>query len=113
MLVTCDGNDSLKRCMRAGNTDSHIYNSSYYISSSEVDHFQNEVANSCSVTQKSKSQAVGDEKSECEKRWKNAGADTRSDNKLQKFFDETGVFLATCRHSFVLTVCDMVRSGER
>ncbi|KAF8340079.1 hypothetical protein F5887DRAFT_1062711 [Amanita rubescens] len=27
-------------------------------------------------------------------------------------FDETGVFLALCRHGFVLLVADMVRSGE-
>jgi Kyakuja-Dileera-Zisupton transposase len=27
-------------------------------------------------------------------------------------FDETGIFLALCRHGFVLVVADMVRSGE-
>lgn len=27
-------------------------------------------------------------------------------------FDETGIFLALCRHGFVLLVADMVRSGE-
>jgi hypothetical protein len=27
-------------------------------------------------------------------------------------FDETGIFLALCRHGFVLVLADMVRSGE-
>ena len=27
-------------------------------------------------------------------------------------FDETGIFLALCRHGFVLLVADMVKSGE-
>lgn len=27
-------------------------------------------------------------------------------------FDETGVFLALCRHGFVLVIVDMVQSGE-
>jgi hypothetical protein len=27
-------------------------------------------------------------------------------------FDETGIFLALCRHGFVLVVVDMVQSGE-
>ncbi|KAJ7433959.1 hypothetical protein B0H11DRAFT_1758215 [Mycena galericulata] len=32
--------------------------------------------------------------------------------KMWSIFDETGVFLALCRHGFVLLVADMVRSGE-
>lgn len=27
-------------------------------------------------------------------------------------FDETGIFLALCRHGFTLVIVDMVRSGE-
>jgi hypothetical protein len=27
-------------------------------------------------------------------------------------FDETGIFLALCRHGFVLVILDMVQSGE-
>jgi hypothetical protein len=27
-------------------------------------------------------------------------------------FDETGIFLALCRHGFALIAADMVRSGE-
>jgi hypothetical protein len=27
-------------------------------------------------------------------------------------FEETGIFLALCRHGFVLVIADMVHSGE-
>ncbi|KAG8681486.1 hypothetical protein FRC09_017454, partial [Ceratobasidium sp. 395] len=73
VLVTCDGNDSLKRCSRAGTADTRVYDSDYYISNSEVERFKNEVAQS-----RVKAKDVDTEKSECEKRWKNAGADSRS-----------------------------------
>lgn len=32
--------------------------------------------------------------------------------KVWGIFDETGIFLALCRHGFVLVIADMVRSGE-
>jgi len=32
--------------------------------------------------------------------------------KMWGIFDETGIFLALCRHGFVLVVADMIRSGE-
>ena len=28
------------------------------------------------------------------------------------FFDESGIFIASCRHRMVLLVCDMIKSGE-
>jgi hypothetical protein len=34
-------------------------------------------------------------------------------NRMWGIFDETGVFVAFCRHGFVLTIADMVRSGEQ
>lgn len=33
-------------------------------------------------------------------------------SKMWGIFDETGVFLALCRHGFVLLVADMIKSGE-
>jgi hypothetical protein len=46
----------------------------------------------------------------CVHRWK-ANAD---DAKKGMFscFDETGLFVAVCRHGVLLTSCDMVQSGE-
>jgi hypothetical protein len=32
--------------------------------------------------------------------------------KTQGMYDETGGFLAFCRHGFVLVIIDMVQSGE-
>ncbi|KAG8700478.1 hypothetical protein FRC08_004676 [Ceratobasidium sp. 394] len=111
LLATCDGNDSLKRCARAGSADQREYESDYYISPEEVDRFKDEVANSRRGKQKSKSDDGGEEKTECEKRWKNAGADGKP-KKPVRFFEETGVFASLCRHSCPLTICDMIRSGE-
>ncbi|KAG1833659.1 hypothetical protein DFJ58DRAFT_719412 [Suillus subalutaceus] len=46
----------------------------------------------------------------CTERWRNAGPKQRK--KMFAVFDESGIFVATCRHQFVLLMCDMVRSGE-
>lgn len=46
----------------------------------------------------------------CEQRWHNMKeANTRS---MWEIYDETGVFVSLCRHSFVLLISDMVKSGE-
>ena len=34
-------------------------------------------------------------------------------NCMWGLFDETGVFMAFCRHGFALIITDMVRSGEQ
>lgn len=46
----------------------------------------------------------------CADRWKNMINDVTS--KMWGIFDETGIFLALCRHGFVLVIADMIRSGE-
>lgn len=46
----------------------------------------------------------------CEDRWQNMVNDTNE--KMQGMYDETGGFMAFCRHGFVLVIIDMVRSGE-
>ncbi|KDN33495.1 hypothetical protein RSAG8_13415, partial [Rhizoctonia solani AG-8 WAC10335] len=60
-----------------------------------------------------KQKAKESEAFECEQRWKNAKADKQPDKKTKSYFEETGLFVSLCQHSFVLTVCDMVRSGEK
>ncbi|KAK0447956.1 hypothetical protein EV421DRAFT_1889433 [Armillaria borealis] len=50
------------------------------------------------------------ESSPCSDRWKNMINNMTS--KAWGIFDETGVFVALCRHGFVLITADMVRSGE-
>ena len=33
--------------------------------------------------------------------------------KMWNIFDESGVFIAVCRHGFCLLIADMVQSGEQ
>ncbi|KIJ30837.1 hypothetical protein M422DRAFT_234713 [Sphaerobolus stellatus SS14] len=46
----------------------------------------------------------------CIQRWRNAGPDERK--KMWQMFIETGIFIAVCRHGFLLYLCDMIQSGE-
>lgn len=46
----------------------------------------------------------------CADRWKNMKDDLTK--RMWAIFDETGIFLALCRHGFALVVADMVQSGE-
>lgn len=46
----------------------------------------------------------------CAERWTNAGPDQQK--RMFTLFDETGIFIATCRHRTVLYACDMIKSGE-
>lgn len=46
----------------------------------------------------------------CIEHWRNAGSEAQK--KMFKVFDESGIFIACCRHRFVLVACDMVQSGE-
>jgi len=50
------------------------------------------------------------DKFNCVDWWRNAKADVRK--KTFAVFEESGIFLATCRHHFVLLACDMIKSGE-
>jgi hypothetical protein len=47
----------------------------------------------------------------CAERWKNIKDELT--NRMWGIFDETGIFMAFCRHGFVLIITDMVRSGEQ
>lgn len=113
MLVTCDGNDSLKRCADAGSADRRQFNSDYYLKPAQVDEFQHEVPSRRAGKRQQKSGAE-EEESICEKRWKNAKINNRADgDKPRMIFHDTGIFIATYRHSFVLTVCGMIQIGEQ
>ena len=46
----------------------------------------------------------------CVDRWRNAGPKERK--KMLVFFQESGIFIASCRHRLVLLACDMIKSGE-
>lgn len=46
----------------------------------------------------------------CIECWRNANPEERKH--LWGVFDETGLFLAACRHGIIVSICDMVKSGE-
>ncbi|KAF8169293.1 hypothetical protein K438DRAFT_1909518 [Mycena galopus ATCC 62051] len=117
MLATCDGNNSLKRVLRKdkGFTEDGVplrggcerpdpreasAGGDYFISRPEVDRWVKERL----------AEEVVLPASVCEERWKNLSDELTS--KMWGIFDETGIFIALCWHSFVLLVADMVRSGE-
>ncbi|KAF8344863.1 hypothetical protein F5887DRAFT_1061987 [Amanita rubescens] len=129
VLVTMDGNNSLKRIgptvrKREELFDSRTIDSDRWLTAEEVDHFKNEVAqrpeipvnNPADFRQDGAStnfpNATTDDgdSSKCADRWKNAGPDQRK--RMFGLFEETGIFIAACRHRTVLYGCDMIKSGE-
>ncbi|KAF7358610.1 hypothetical protein MSAN_01199700 [Mycena sanguinolenta] len=125
-LVTMDGNNSLKRFWwrerEAVDTngrvapgaskeqlDSRVAPGDYYIPRAEVDKWSKE-----GMEDLMKGFVPGsedeDEGGGCEDRWQNMKEDITA--RAYGMYDETGFFPSLCRHSFVLVVVDMVRSGE-
>ncbi|KAJ7813582.1 hypothetical protein B0H13DRAFT_1665338, partial [Mycena leptocephala] len=140
MLTTMDGNDSLKRVLRRLPSDGDVdgeptlgrskervdnrdVSDGYYLSRECVEAWAKtrlaEIlpmeANSVRffhviVRLKYRLTINQEEDNPCADRWKNMVNDVMS--KMWGIFDETGVFLALCRHGFVLVIADMIRSGE-
>ncbi|KAJ3775255.1 hypothetical protein FB446DRAFT_638291 [Lentinula raphanica] len=121
LLATWDGNNSLKRLRRTERfdavddlpqlgksrerPDTRTAGGDYYLSREEVDRWSRE------SIQKLTSGTVEDaEESSCANRWKNLSEELTA--KMWGVYEETGIFLSLCRHSFVLLVVDMVNSGE-
>ena len=46
----------------------------------------------------------------CVDHWRNAAPEARK--RMFSVFRKSGIFIAVCRHGFLLSICDMVRSGE-
>ncbi|KAG1739229.1 hypothetical protein EDD22DRAFT_982290 [Suillus occidentalis] len=122
-LVCVDGNNSLKRWDSSiyGNTarlDSRQARSDYWINSETVNKYNYEVKsrNIDSHDDNWEEEPVEADASDglgiltCVDRWRNAGPETRK--KMFSVFDESGIFIAACRHRFILLACDMIRSGE-
>ncbi|KAJ7456352.1 hypothetical protein B0H11DRAFT_1739295 [Mycena galericulata] len=120
MLVAMDGNNSLKRVLRKDGTFDDAGNAGrgkserqdprteeaggyYFVSREKVDLWSKELLAELTSDDP-------EEKTACEERWKILSDDLTA--RMWGVFDETGVFLALCRHGFVLLLADMVRSGE-
>ncbi|KAJ7099644.1 hypothetical protein C8R43DRAFT_1141454 [Mycena crocata] len=126
MLTTMDGNDSLKRVLRREKTtmeekecgqptlgkskehaDYRDAGDGYILSREKVDRWAKSRLAKLLPMQ---SASLEEGQNPCAERWKNMINDVTS--KMWGIFDETGVFLALCRHGFVLVLADMIRSGE-
>ncbi|KAI6113580.1 hypothetical protein EDD16DRAFT_1693673 [Pisolithus croceorrhizus] len=115
-LISIDGNNSLKQWDPAAYgtvpwADHHTMRSSYWLSNEEVDKFKYEVkakqiydddwwVESSNVTREFN----------CIDWWCNARPDVQK--KSFDVFKESGIFIATCHHCFVLLACDMIKSSE-
>jgi hypothetical protein len=124
-----DGNDSLKCILRRKPTpesgeegdvsrtgeskelaDSRKVGGGYYLSREMVDRWAKKVVEDLlPESSPSEQENVGDP-NPCVTRWTNMVNELVA--RMWGIFDETGIFLALCRHGFVLMVADMVRSGE-
>ncbi|KAF7348117.1 hypothetical protein MSAN_01764300 [Mycena sanguinolenta] len=125
-LATFDGNNSLKRFWRREREvvqadgraipgaskeqrDNRTAPGDYYIPRAEVDKWAKE-----GVEELIKGFVPGsgeaDEGGGCDERWQNMKDDVTA--RAYGMYDETGFFPCLCRHSFVLVVVDMVKSGE-
>ncbi|KAG8725372.1 hypothetical protein FRC09_001176 [Ceratobasidium sp. 395] len=135
-MFSMDGNNSLKRLLKGGHEDVGSYTPTYFLSPSNVNRFKNEVTRVRPPTPPPPVQdidldglgipeveppvitpsiGVGPTDGEplatsCANNWRAAQA--QHDKKTPSMFDETGVFLACCRHGLVAVIVDMIRSGE-
>ncbi|KAK6975041.1 hypothetical protein R3P38DRAFT_3335209 [Favolaschia claudopus] len=124
MLITMDGNNSLKRILRKdrgavdeegiplrGNRERHDPRAEeaggdYFLSRERVNRWAKErLAEEVNFESDDPK-----ENTECQERWKNLSEELTA--KMWGIFDETGIFLALCRHGFTILLTDMVRSGE-
>jgi len=127
MLYTVDGNDSLKRIIRreivpeaaaSGGDFVPVVGASSEVTDTRIGgegvYLTNEYVNKWSKENIATIDAMynddEDSSNPCAERWRNMKSTITS--KMWGVFDETGIFLALCRHGFVLLIADMVRSGE-
>ena len=129
MLYTIDGNDSLKRIERreaapitidddastlrepvlgdsSESKDAREAGKGVYLTNEQVNQWSKEIlAQLCPEYNEDET-----DDNPCAERWRNMRTELTA--KMWGVFHETGLFLALCRHGFVLMLADMVRSGE-
>ncbi|KIJ56126.1 hypothetical protein M422DRAFT_150960, partial [Sphaerobolus stellatus SS14] len=109
IIGAIDGNNSLKRFIwKDRGQDDLVFDSDYFLSREFVDKFGSEVK-----VRKKGDPTDGNDNTLillCTDNWKAANAETLK--RLINAFEETGIFLAICRHGMIWIICNMVRSGE-
>ncbi|KAJ7064175.1 hypothetical protein C8F01DRAFT_1209381 [Mycena amicta] len=137
MLVTMDGNDSLKRVLRrervvqedgqekvvgqsAEQEDNRDVGEGYFLTRARVNRWAKDrmgkllpMDDNVRVYLLLLLRLADSEQgipNPCAPRWQNMIEDITS--KMWGVFDETGIFLCICRHGFILLIVDMIKSGE-
>ncbi|KIM57629.1 hypothetical protein SCLCIDRAFT_57162, partial [Scleroderma citrinum Foug A] len=103
-LKAMDGNNSAKRMDHAGHADRRIFPSTYMISRADVDMFKDDVHTRPGQRSNAEHRDGG-----CADTWQAASS---VDEDTVRVFEQTGIFLSTCRHGIILTCAEMLRSGE-
>ncbi|KAI6023157.1 hypothetical protein BKA83DRAFT_4053758 [Pisolithus microcarpus] len=124
MLFAQDGNDSLKRVATRvldGNLDDtdqlatsvptleHAFHHEQYLTREFVEKFASDRQTGHSIVDEVR--VCHGDGNLCAERWKNMKDSVTQ--KMWNVFDETGAFIAVCRHGFCLVIADMVQSGEQ
>ncbi|KAG1723104.1 hypothetical protein EDB19DRAFT_1916279 [Suillus lakei] len=130
ILCACDGNNSAKLvdpaiCGGQEHLDTQIGTSLIWLNESYIDVFKDEVhsARACQARDQCPAQDPDDPwvdepdsvdsaepRTVCVDCWRNATPE--SQKKMFAIFKKSGIFITVCRHGFLLTICDMVQSGE-
>lgn len=93
-----DGGNSPKRLDNSGHSDPRIFTSKFFLTPEEVDVFKDEVSHS------------NKKDPDCTSEYK--AANTIDNPATLGTFDQTGIFLMTCRHHVVEKIAEMKKSGE-
>src|ERR1700720_864699 len=108
-----DGNSSAKRVDGTGHADERVFISQGLIPPAEVDHFKDDVATRPGAKKRNQGSVVtvealpiGDDKTACTNHW--VVANTISEDTV-KVFEQTGIFIGTCRHAIIETLIEMRR----
>ncbi|KAG0694180.1 hypothetical protein DFH29DRAFT_1083929 [Suillus ampliporus] len=117
LLYAMDGNDLLKRILRQTlGVDDEDTQSSELPTMQQVRgdrYLPRDYVNSWgNGRQEEANTTIGTDDTEnpCARRWKNM--DDEKTKRMWGVYDETGIFIAVCRHGFSLVMADMVQSGE-
>ncbi|KAG0702024.1 hypothetical protein DFH29DRAFT_999672 [Suillus ampliporus] len=113
ILVSHDGNNSLKRIASVATMDQCVFHSSYILSHNFIDKFKDKVKHHQHLDDQSKDSAKDNSTSDvltsCE-RWKSSAPEHQKT--ALDIYETTGIFAAACWHGFIIKFCEMVCSGE-
>ncbi|KAG2337481.1 hypothetical protein BDR05DRAFT_978476 [Suillus weaverae] len=118
ILCTCDGNNSAKLVDPAVHSGEERLDpcsglSSIWLTKSYIGQFKDEVRSADPDNpwiDESDSNNSAEPPTICIDCWHNAVPESRK--KMFAIFKKSGIFVTVCWHKFLLTICDMVRSGE-